>query len=101
MVQGLGDEVCPDIFARQFVAGLKAARVEHTAHFIEAGHVAGSAGMSKALRACVDDFVGRGLGVARPLPAPALALAAVDALGDVTPEVAAAYALGYAAAASK
>ena len=57
MVQGTGDEVCPEKFAQELVAGLEAEGIPTVAHFIDAGHVAGSDGMSKALKGCVDDFV--------------------------------------------
>jgi proline iminopeptidase len=57
VVQGTGDEVCPEVFAQQLVAGLEAAGVPHKAHFVDAGHKSGSDGMSAALRGCVDDFV--------------------------------------------
>ena len=56
VVQGTGDEVCPEKFAQQLVAGLEEAAVPHKAFFIDAGHKAGSDGMSLQLRACVDDF---------------------------------------------
>ena len=59
VVQGTGDEVCPEIFAQGLVQALKAAGVPTTAHFIAAGHKAGSDGMSLALRGCVDDFLSR------------------------------------------
>ena len=57
VVQGTGDEVCPEKFAQELVAGLEAEGIPTVAHFIDAGHVAGSDGMSKALKGCVDDFV--------------------------------------------
>ena len=56
IVQGTGDEVCPEIFAQQLVAGLQAAKVPHTAYFFPAGHSAKSDEMSKMLRKCVDEF---------------------------------------------
>ena len=56
MVQGTGDEVCPEVIAQQLAAGLKAAGVPHTAYFFDAGHSAKSDGMSKMLRRCVDEF---------------------------------------------
>ena len=56
VVQGTGDEVCPEKFAQELVAGLEVAKVPHKAYFIDAGHKAGSDGMSLQLRACVDDF---------------------------------------------
>ena len=42
---------------QELVAGLEAEGIPTVAHFIDAGHVAGSDGMSKALKGCVDDFV--------------------------------------------
>lgn len=56
VVQGTGDEVCPEVFAQQLVAGLKEANVPHTAYFFPAGHSAKSDEMSKMLRHCVDEF---------------------------------------------
>ena len=60
VAQGLGDEICPEIFAKQLVAGLRDARVPHTAYFFDAGHSAKSDGMSKMLRKCVDEFTAGG-----------------------------------------
>ena len=57
VVQGTGDEVCPEKFAQQLVEGLKQAGVKCKAYFIDAGHKSGSDGMSKALRRCVDEFL--------------------------------------------
>jgi len=59
VVQGTGDEICPEIFAQQLVEGLESARVPHTAYFFEAGHSAKSDRMSKMLRKCVDEFAAR------------------------------------------
>ncbi|KAK3277525.1 hypothetical protein CYMTET_14476 [Cymbomonas tetramitiformis] len=56
VVQGTGDEVCPEKFAQMLVAGLAAAGIPHKAHFIDAGHKATSDGMGIALKACVDEF---------------------------------------------
>ena len=56
VVQGTGDEICPEAFAQQLVTGLETARVPHTAYFFEAGHSAKSDGMSNMLRKCVDEF---------------------------------------------
>ena len=52
-----GDEVCPENFAQDLVAGLERAGVPHVANFIDAGHMAKSDGMSTALRGCVDEFL--------------------------------------------
>ena len=57
VVQGLGDEVCPEKFAKDLVAELEKVGVPHRAKFIDAGHMAKSDGMSTALRACVDEFL--------------------------------------------
>ena len=56
VVQGTGDEVCPEVFAQTLVAGLKDANVPHTAYFFPAGHSAKSDEMSTMLRRCVDEF---------------------------------------------
>ena len=45
VAQGTGDEICPEIFAKQLVAGLEDARVPHTANFFDAGHSTKSDGM--------------------------------------------------------
>ena len=60
VAQGTGDEICPEMFAQQLVAGLESARVPHTAYFFEAGHSAKSDSMSKMLRKCVDEFTAGG-----------------------------------------
>ena len=60
VAQGTGDEICPEVFAQQLVAGLASAGVPHTAYFFDAGHSAKSDGMSKMLRKCVDEFVAGG-----------------------------------------
>ena len=52
-----GDEVCPETFAKDLVAGLAEASLPHKAKFIDAGHMAKSDGMSTALRGCVDEFL--------------------------------------------
>ena len=60
VAQGTGDEVCPEIYAKQLVTDLAAAKVPHTAYFFDAGHSAKSDGMSKMLRQCVDEWVAGG-----------------------------------------
>jgi len=60
VAQGTGDEICPEVFAQQLVAGLLHARVPHTAYFFDAGHSAKSDGMSKMLKQCVDEFMAGG-----------------------------------------
>jgi len=57
VVQGTGDEVCPDKFARELVAKLEAEEIPHTAHFVDAGHKASSKGVFIALKECVKDFM--------------------------------------------
>eukprot|EP00658_Telonema_sp_P-2_P048205 TRINITY_DN36687_c0_g1_i1.p1 TRINITY_DN36687_c0_g1~~TRINITY_DN36687_c0_g1_i1.p1 ORF type:complete len:346 (+),score=77.25 TRINITY_DN36687_c0_g1_i1:214-1251(+) len=57
VVQGTGDEVCPDLFARQLVSGLEQHGVQHQAHFVPAGHKSSSDGIKVALQACVQDFL--------------------------------------------
>lgn len=52
VVQGTGDEICPQEFARSLVSGLEALGVLQAAHFVDAGHAAHS-----ALKLCVADFV--------------------------------------------
>jgi len=56
VVQGTGDEVCPDTFARGLVAKMEAAGVPHRAAFIDAGHKASSDAMGIALKEAVDEF---------------------------------------------
>lgn len=56
VVQGTGDEVCPEIFAQQFVERLVEVGVKHEAHFVDAGHRASSDGIATALKICVDAF---------------------------------------------
>jgi len=58
VVQGLGDEVCPDKFARDLVAKLETVDgVLQKAHFVEAGHKCHSDGVFLALKECVQDFL--------------------------------------------
>jgi len=78
VVQGTGDEVCPEVFAQQLVAALEAADVPHQAYFVDAGHKCSSNGMTAALKQCVDQFVGVHTGTQR-LPVPTLST------GIVTP----------------
>ena len=54
--QGTGDEVCPEEFAQSLETALKGAAVPCIARYVDAGHVAGSDGMTKALRECVNEF---------------------------------------------
>ncbi len=55
----IGDEVCPDKFARQLVDGLEQAEVAHKAMFVDAGHRASSDGIKLALQQCVQEFLER------------------------------------------
>jgi proline iminopeptidase len=57
VVQGTGDEVCPDKFARELVEKLKAEGIPHISHFVDAGHKASSNGVFIALQECVKDFL--------------------------------------------
>ena len=57
VVQGTGDEVCPDKFARELVEKLKIEGIPHTSHFVNAGHKASSNGVFLALQECVKDFL--------------------------------------------
>ena len=58
VVQGTGDEVCPDKFARQLVTRLEAEEgVLQQAHFVDAGHKSSSKGVFVALQECVQNFL--------------------------------------------
>ena len=57
VVQGTGDEVCPDKFARELVVKLENEGIPHKAHFVDAGHKASSNGVFIALKECVKDFL--------------------------------------------
>lgn len=56
VIQGTGDEVCPDVYARQLVARLEEAGVPHVAHFVDAGHRASSNLIANALKASLEEF---------------------------------------------
>ena len=56
VVQGTGDEVCPEIYAQQLVARLKEVGCPVTAYFVEGGHLASSSGVSKALEKSLNEF---------------------------------------------
>lgn len=56
VVQGTGDAVCPEGFARDLVAGLEKASVPHKACFVDAGHKSSSCNIKKALQECVIEF---------------------------------------------
>ena len=58
VVQGTGDEVCPDKFARELVVKLEAEEgVLQNSHFVDAGHKSSSKGVFLALQECVRDFL--------------------------------------------
>ena len=57
VVQGVGDEVCPDRFARELVAQLEKEEIPTTSHFVDAGHKASSNGVFLALQDCIKDFL--------------------------------------------
>lgn len=56
VVQGMGDEVCPEIYAQQLVARLKETGCPHQAYFVQGGHLASSSGVSVALKKCLEEF---------------------------------------------
>jgi len=57
VVQGTGDEVCPERFAKSLVDRLKEEGVLRKAYFVDAGHRASSDGVKDALKLCVEDFL--------------------------------------------
>jgi len=56
VVQGTGDAVCPDKFARRLVDKLDAAGVLRGAYFVDAGHKASSTGIRDKLIEVVEIF---------------------------------------------
>jgi proline iminopeptidase len=56
VVQGTGDDVCPDIYARQLVQRFDEEGVVHSARFVDAGHRASSNGIALALQECLEEF---------------------------------------------
>ena len=56
VVQGKGDEICPEEFAQALVHSLEQLGVLEDAHFVDAGHAAHSDGIGAALKLCVADF---------------------------------------------
>lgn len=56
VVQGMGDEVCPEVYAQQLVARLAEAGCPHQAHFVQGGHLASSSGVAEALKKSLEDF---------------------------------------------
>ena len=56
VVQGMGDEVCPEIYAQQLVARLKETDCTHQAYFVQGGHMASSSGVSVALKKSLEEF---------------------------------------------
>ena len=57
VVQGTGDEVCPEVFAQRLVDKLAEAGVPHDKYFVDAGHKATSDGIATALQRCVREFL--------------------------------------------
>lgn len=56
IVQGTGDGVCPDVYARQLVQCLDEAGIANTSRFVDAGHRASSTGIAAALRESLEEF---------------------------------------------
>ena len=56
VVQGAGDAVCPEKYARDLVKELEDAGVLQSSWFVHAGHKASEGGISGALRTCVREF---------------------------------------------
>jgi len=56
VVQGTGDAVCPEKFARTLVAGLERTGVAHKAYFVEANHFCSSDNIKAALQKSVVEF---------------------------------------------
>lgn len=56
VVQGSGDAVTPDVYARQLVSRLQEVGCRNTAHFVHGGHLATSGAISAALQKSVDEF---------------------------------------------
>lgn len=57
VVQGTGDAVCPDFFARKLVAGLERANIKHEARFVDASHKCTSNNIKLALQQSVKEFI--------------------------------------------
>jgi proline iminopeptidase len=57
VVQGLGDAVCPEAFARVLVKGLDDAGVPNRALFVDAGHKASTRGVKGALQDSIEEFL--------------------------------------------
>lgn len=56
VVQGTGDGVCPDEFARNLVQCLDDAGIANNSRFVDAGHRASSNGISLALQVSLEEF---------------------------------------------
>ena len=56
VVQGTGDAVCPDKFAKMLVEKLEEVGVLQNAYFVDAGHKASSDGIKKKLIEVVHEF---------------------------------------------
>ena len=68
VVQGNGDEICPEEFARALVHRLEKLGVLEGAHFVDAGHAAHSDGIGAALKLCVADFLEKHAQVSTEIP---------------------------------
>ena len=56
VVQGAGDAVCPEKYARDLVKELGDTGVLKSSWFVHAGHKASEGGISGALKKCVHEF---------------------------------------------
>ena len=56
VVQGTGDGVCPDVYARQLVESFDKAGIRHTSRFVDAGHRSSSNGITEALLKSLVEF---------------------------------------------
>lgn len=56
VVQGTGDAVCPDTYARHLVAGLEKEQVSCKSYFVDAGHKSSSKNIKKSLQQSVLEF---------------------------------------------
>ena len=57
VVQGTGDEVCPDKFARELVKKLELEDIPHESFFVDAGHKASANAVFVALQNCLKNFL--------------------------------------------
>lgn len=56
VIQGMGDGVCPDIYARQLVQRLDEEGITNKSFFVDAGHRASSNGIFLALQEALEEF---------------------------------------------